>query len=160
MKILLYLLIALLPLFCTSCVLWWDRLTPGEVVGPIVPDPTEPEDKLMSGKTAATHMTTSLVMKCPAISAAGGQKPRIINDFVISAGKVNHLQMQVWRSLINMNMIIPVSDMKANPAFKLSSQIKGVPDRENGKVKYTWQMYMEKIADKKEVWRKEIEFGE
>jgi hypothetical protein len=153
MKILFYILIALLPLFCTSC--WTHRLGPG-FEGPIVKDRPPHETTLMTGKMAVNHLTTSLVMK----GLSDKEKPRIINDFVVSSRKVNHYQMQVWRRIINMNMIIPISDKTGRPAYKLSSEITRLPERVNGRIKYSWIMSMDQIGVKKDIWREEIEFGE
>ena len=151
-----YILFALLPLLCTSC--WTPRLGPG-FEGPIVKDPPPTETTLMAGKMAVNHLTTSLVMKCPAITESGANKPKVINEFVISSRKVNHLQMEVWRSLVNMKMVNPVSDMKEKPSFKLISEITRLPERVNGKIKYSWIMSMDQIRGKKDIWREEIEFG-
>ena len=152
-----YILFWVLPLlFASSC----NGLTPGIVKGPIVDPPPETDNTIMTGKVAVNHMTTSLVMKCPAIMSAGSEKPKVINNFVISPGKVNSLQTQVWRRLINMNMIQPVSDKAKSPVFELESEITRLPERANGQVKYSWFMSMKRIADSQKVWSEQIEFGE
>ena len=157
MKVLYYILLGLIPLFCTSC---WTVLKPGTVEGPIVNDSPQSENKIMSGKMAVNYVTTSLVMKCLPHLDSGKERPKIINEFVISSRKVNHLQMQVWRRLISMNMIIPIEGENGKPAYKLSGEITRLPERVNDKFKYYWTLSMTNLVDEKEVWREEIEFGE
>ncbi len=127
--------------------------------GPLI-DETKTADDVFDGKTAVSYMITSLAMKCSPIKYAGSEKPKIINDFIISAGNINDLQMEVWRRLSNMNMIIPVSDMSRKPEYKLTSEINRLPERVNDRKKYSWIMTLIRSGDKKIIWNEQIEFAE
>lgn len=158
MKYLNYIFIALLTLFCSSC---WTILPPGDAPeGPIIKDPENSETTIISPEKAVNRMITSLVMKCPAIATAGKEKPKVTYEFVISDDKVKNLQNQVWIKLMNMKMIKPITGKRETPVYLLGSKIVRLPQKVNGKIKYSWIMSMQKIADKKEIWREELEFCE
>ena len=124
--------------------------------GPLVPEPESPGSS-MTTVAAINYMVVSLVMKCSPIADAGKVKPKVQNDFMFSSKKVDYVQVDVWRKLIKMNMIVPVSRKSEHPEYRLVSEItpKG---RSAGYKLYFWKMTFERLSDKKILWTEHVEF--
>ena len=126
--------------------------------GPIVAAPVDHRDSAMDADSAANYMLVSLVMKCRPIADAGVDKPKIQNDFMFSSKQVDYLQMDLWRKLIKMKMIIPAITAENNPEYKLISTITPLEEESVDARSYRWKMSLEKISDKKKLWKDEVLF--
>jgi hypothetical protein len=133
------------------------RTIPSGVVGdgPIVSVKTDNNEDFTAGG-AVNYMITSLVMKCRVIADAGKNKPKVINDFMLSSGDLDYLQMDVWRKLIKMNMIDAKSQISESPDYRLNSKILPLDRGGDEGLYYVWRMNLERISDKKILWKEEI----
>ncbi len=125
--------------------------------GPLVPEPVKVDDA-MNAEAAINYMVVSLVMKCRPIADAGTTKPKVQNNFIFSSKLVDSVQMDVWRKLINMDMIVPVAREAEHPEYRLKSEITQKGKRVGNEKKYSWKMTLERISDRKSLWTEHLEF--
>ena len=155
LKIFSYIFFALLFAIFAGCRTIPEGTAPA---GPIVADPVQ-KSTLPDANAAVNHMVVALVMQCRPIADAGKDKPKVKNDFMFAPRQVNYVQMDVWRKLIKMNMLIPCYSGGIKPEYKLLSEIAVVKKTDTVTEKsYLWKMTLERNSDKKSVWHEQIEF--
>ncbi len=123
-------------------------------VGPIINPLTETSPAVPEEKSAVNYMITSLSTTCPVIANAGNNLPVFTNEFTLSSADINHMPMQLWRSLINMKMISPSLPGNQEVKYKLVSDF--VESKTPGI--YFWEMRVLGIEKSDEIWKERIQF--
>jgi len=143
---------ALVPVLLVSC----NLVPPGpSPQGPIIPvAPGETAGKLPNDKEAIGHMITALSTACPQIATAGSKIPQVSNEFSLVSPEINHMPMELWRSLINMKMISAVSPGAAEAKYKLKSDFKELEE----KGQFEWEVSLMSLASGECVWKDTVIF--
>ena len=143
---------ALVPVLLVSC----NLVPPGpSPQGPIIPvAPGETAGKLPNDKEAIGHMITALSTACPQIATAGSKIPGVSNEFSLVSPEINHMPMELWRSLINMKMISAVSPGAAEAKYKLKSDFKELAE----KGQFEWEVSLMSLPSGECVWKDTVIF--
>jgi hypothetical protein len=122
--------------------------------GPIIKDPEISVPRIPDEKIAVNYMITSISTRCPAVGSAGKKIPRIANEFNLSSGNINYMPLDVWNSLINMNLIVPVLPGDKDIEYKLLSEFKSLPEENM----YSWDMRLIYPVAEEIIWSDSINF--
>ena len=137
-------------LFFTSCNSVPDGAAPE---GPIINNVQEIQNKL-SKKNALEYMITRLSMKCPYI-AYKSHPPKVANEFLADTSELNSLQIDLWRALTKMNLIIPMIASE-KPDYIVSSSFMEI-DKEQKK--YIWIVLVSESDNPTGRWEDRVEFN-
>lgn len=142
----------LVPFFFVSC----NSLpngTPPE--GPIISvTPGETMEKLPNDKDAVNYMITAISTACPPIAGAGSKNPAVSNEFTMFLPEINHMPMELWRSLINMKMICAVPPGDSDAKYKLKSEFKEAQE----KGQFQWEVSLTSLPSGECVWKDSVIF--